>query len=189
MDYPTLKKTPEREQLAPNLARYEETRRTFDWASARSKLSGLPNGRGLNMAHEAVDRHAAGPLANRIAIRWLGKSGERVDLTYARLAELSGRFAGALEALDVKRGDRVFVLSGRLPELYVAALGALKRGAVFCPLFSAFGPEPIRARMAKGGARGPPARSAGSRSWHTTRAGARRSRDRSGSRSPSSRRR
>ena len=47
----------------------------------------------------------------------------------------------------------MFTLAGRLPELYVAALGTLKYGGVFCPMFSAFGPEPIRARMTIGRAR------------------------------------
>src|SRR3989304_1048305 len=41
----------------------------------------------------------------------------------------------------------------RLPGLYVAALGTLKNGSVFSPLFSAFGPEPVRTRLALGGAR------------------------------------
>jgi acetyl-CoA synthetase len=47
----------------------------------------------------------------------------------------------------------VFGLAGRVPGLYVAALGTLKAGAVFAPLFSAFGPEPIRARLEIGDAR------------------------------------
>ena len=51
-----------------------------------------------------------------------------------------------LRALGVGAGERVFALCGRIPELYVAALGTLKHGGVFCPLFSAFGPEPIRQR-------------------------------------------
>jgi acetyl-CoA synthetase len=53
----------------------------------------------------------------------------------------------------VAKGDRVYVLAGRIPELYVAALGALKHRTVFCALFSAFGPEPLRTRMSLGGAR------------------------------------
>ncbi|WDT80411.1 MAG: AMP-binding protein [Candidatus Manganitrophus sp.] len=44
-------------------------------------------------------------------------------------------------------------LAGRIPELYIAALGTLKKRSLFWPLFSAFGPEPIAARMAIGGAR------------------------------------
>lgn len=138
---------------APYLLDDDEARRGFSWASARAELDGLPGGKGLNMAHEAVDRHAAGALAERVAIRWLGKGGERADLRYRDLAEQSARFAGALAALGVQPGDRVFALLGRTPELYAAALGTLKLRAVFCPLFSAFGPEPIRSRMSIGGAR------------------------------------
>ena len=55
--------------------------------------------------------------------------------------------------LGVGKGDRVFVMAGRIPELYIAALGTLKNRSLFCPLFSAFGPEPIRARMAIGQAK------------------------------------
>ena len=53
----------------------------------------------------------------------------------------------------ISKGDRVFSLLGRTPELYIAALGTLKNGSVFSPLFSAFGPEPIKARMSIGNAK------------------------------------
>ena len=139
--------------IPPHLDDYARVCAAFSWEAARAELDGLPEGRGLNIAHEAVDRHAAGDGADRVAIRWLGKSGEVRDYTYARLRELTDRFANALDALGVARGERVYALAGRLPELYVAALGVLKHGSVFCPLFSAFGPEPIRARMRIGGAR------------------------------------
>jgi acetyl-CoA synthetase len=134
----------------PNLGDYDAARRSFDWADAARRLDGLPGGRGLNIAHEAVDRHAAGPDADRVALRWLGKRGERRDLTYAELRAETNRFANLLVALGVEPGDRVFALASRVPELYVAALGALKVGAVFCPLFSAFGPEPISQRLTLG---------------------------------------
>ena len=138
--------------MRPNLLDYRRTCAEFSWSSARAALDGLPGGRGLNIAHEAVDRHAAGPLHDRVALRFLsGDGGGRRDLTYAQLAEATSRFANVLRSLGVGKGDRVFSLLGRVPELYVAALGALKNGSVFCPLFSAFGPEPIRARLALGG--------------------------------------
>ncbi|XXU41646.1 acetate--CoA ligase [Sorangium sp. So ce1000] len=137
----------------PNLADYTEACRRFSWAEARAELTGLPGGQGLNMAYEAVDRHAAGAGRHRVAIRWLGKDGGRVDIRYGELAELTARFAGALAGLGVRPGDRVYTLLGRTPELYVAALGALRHRAIFCPLFSAFGPEPLRARMSIGEAR------------------------------------
>jgi acetyl-CoA synthetase len=137
----------------PNLDDYERVRATFSWEAARAELDGLPDGRGLNIAHEAVDRHAAGSRAERVAIRWLGKRGEIRDYTYRTLRELTDRFANVLMDLGLRRGERVFTLIGRVPELYIAALGTLKYGGVLCPLFSAFGPEPIRARMSIGGAR------------------------------------
>jgi acetyl-CoA synthetase len=104
-------------------------------------------------AHEAVDRHALGPRANHLALRWLGRDGTVRDFTYRELSEASNRFANVLDELGVPPGDTVFVLAGRIPELYIAVLGALKRGCVVSPLFSAFGPEPIRTRMTIGAGR------------------------------------
>jgi len=138
---------------APNLADYETERREFSWAGARAELDGLPGGAGLNIAHEAVDRHAIGPQATVVALRCLGRDGTRREFTYADLRQLSNRFANVLRTLGVAKGDRVVTLLGRVPELHITALGSWKLGAVFCPLFSAFGPEPIKTRLAKSGAR------------------------------------
>ena len=137
----------------PNLLDYEAACRSFSWASARTELEGLPGGAGLNIAHEAVDRHATGAGGSRTALRWLGRDGTRRDFSYAELRELSNRFANVLRGLGVGPGDRVVSLLGRVPELHIAALGTWKLGAVFCPLFSAFGPEPVRTRLEKSGAR------------------------------------
>jgi len=138
--------------VPPNMVDYAQARAQFSWAGARAELDGLPGG-GLNIAHEAVDRHLDGPLAERVALRFLGRRGGARELTYAELARQTDRFANVLAALGVRRGERVFVLAGRIPELYVAALGTLKHGGVFSPLFSAFGPEPIEQRLALGDAR------------------------------------
>lgn len=62
----------------------------------------------------------------------------------------TNQFANVLRSLGVAKGDRVFALMGRIPELYVVALGSLKNLSVFSPLFSAFGPEPIHARLSLG---------------------------------------
>jgi acetyl-CoA synthetase len=85
-----------------------------------------------------------------VALRFLRKGGEVEDLTYAALADGVGRFAHVLADLGVARGERVFLLAGRVPELYVAALGTLAHGAVVCPLFAAFGPEPLHQRLERG---------------------------------------
>ena len=132
--------------VAPNLADIAAVRAGFSWEAARRSLEGLPGG-GLNIAHEAVERHAR---SDKVAFRFLSAQGGRRDVSYAELSRLTSRFANLLRTLGVGRGDRVFVLSGRIPELYIAVLGALKNGSVVSPLFSAFGPEPIATRMKLG---------------------------------------
>ncbi len=131
---------------APNLVDAERLRTSFSWANARAEL-GTPPGDRLNIAWEAVDRQVQEGRGDVIALRWLGKNDERQEFSYAELARLSNRFANVLEGFGIERGDRVCVLAGRIPELYLTALGCWKADAVFCPLFSAFGPEPVRVRL------------------------------------------
>src|SRR6516225_7536060 len=138
--------------IGANLLNYEEYARTFTWAQARALLDGLPGG-GLNIAHEAVDRHVRAGRGDRLALRWIGRDDRIRDFRYSALAAAINRFANVLAQRRVSKGDRVFSLLGRIPELYIAALGTLKNASVFSPLFSAFGPEPIRTRMAIGEAK------------------------------------
>lgn len=151
MNYESIHKTLSALAVPPNLVDYQAETASFRWEEARRGLSGQADG-GLNIGHEAVDRHLEAGLADKVAIRWLGREDARRELTYADLAEASARFANMLAGLGVARGERVFLLSGRVPELYVAMIGGLKFGAVVCPLFSQFGPEPIRQRMQIGDA-------------------------------------
>jgi len=144
-----IRKDPETVARA-NVRDLATARAAFSWGAARRRLDGLPGGRGLNIAHEAVDRHAAGAAGARAALRCHGRDGTVRQLTYAELAAESARFANVLRDLGVRPGDRVFAATGPIPELYVAAIGALKARAVFCPLFSAFGPEPMRQRLELG---------------------------------------
>lgn len=130
-----------------NLRDYRKAWSEFSWEEARGWLDGLPGGRGLNIAHEAVDRHAAHLHPNRLALRWISRAGERRDFTYDDLRRLTSRFANVLSRLGVGKGDVVATLAGRIPAQYVTALGTLKNGSVYTPLFSAFGPDPIVSRM------------------------------------------
>lgn len=124
----------------------EATRQSFELKDALALLDGLPDG-GLNMGYEAIDRHVAGGHGKDVAMRWFGKDGDTRILTYADLATLSSKFANVLADHGLKKGDALFAMMGRVPELYAAAIGTLKSGLVFTPLFSAFGPEPVRTRM------------------------------------------
>jgi acetyl-CoA synthetase len=150
MTWDPIRKDPAKFRVQPNLTDYEAFRREFQWEDAMATLDGLPNGRGLNVAWEAVDRHAAGPRAGHLALRWLGTTGEVRDYSYADLRDASNRFANVLQSLGVEPGDTVFTLTGRIPELYISALGTWKNRSVFSPLFSAFGPEPIHQRIERG---------------------------------------
>jgi acetyl-CoA synthetase len=152
LSWDTILKDPLAERVPPNLLDYQKVRQSFSWDQARAELDGLPGG-GLNIAYEAVDRHVHHGEGDRYAIVWLGKDEVSSIYSYADLARLSSRFANLLRRLGIGPGDKVFALLGRIPELYVAALGTWKNGSVFCPLFAAFGPEPVRARMTIGGAR------------------------------------
>ncbi len=118
------------------------------WEAIAHDLNLEPGGP-LNMAWLAVDRHAAAEGADKPAFRFLSEDGGRSEITYRELARQTDRFGNALKALGVQKGDSVFVLCGRRCELYVAVLGALKIGAIVSPLFPAFGPEPVRNRVAQ----------------------------------------
>jgi len=138
-----IKKTPI-EGITPNVGDYVHCYQSFSWEACQPQ--GLPDG-GINIAFEAVDFHLHDGLADKLALRWISKQDEVIDFSYHDLAEQSSRFASALNALGIEPGARIFSLAGRLPSLYIAALGTLKAGCVFTPLFSAFGPKPIRSRM------------------------------------------
>jgi acetyl-CoA synthetase len=149
MKWESIKKDMVVHGVQPNLLNYETTYSTFHWDKIRQELDGLPNDGGLNIAHETIDRHANGQRRNHLALRWIGKDDSQRDFTYLELQKLTNQFANVLNNLNISSGDRICVLTGRIPELYIAALGTLKYRSVFCPLFSAFGPEPIWQRLSR----------------------------------------
>ena len=135
-----------------HLLDYEKVRTSFSWKNIAQELSGLPDSKGLNIAHEAVDRHAKTEMKDTVALRFIRKDRSFQDFTYGELQKLTSKFANVLQNLGIKKGERIFSLAGRIPELYITALGTLKFTAVFCPLFSVFGPEPIFQRLSRGDA-------------------------------------
>lgn len=138
--------------VIPNLQNYEVEYSSFRYEDVALEFEGLPSG-GLNIAHEAIDRHANGKLSQKTALLWLGENGHRREFTFSQMKEQSAKFANILGSLGLAKGDRVFTLSTRLPELYIAAIGILKNQNVMCPLFSQFGPEPILQRLLRGDAK------------------------------------
>ena len=134
----------------PNLTDYPSMYRSFDWKSVEPAFDWHKTGK-VNMAHEAIDRHARGARRNKIALIYA--DGERVEKhTFEDMMRLSNQFANALVRMGVKRGDRVFVFLPRVPETYVGILGILKVGAIPSPLFEAFMTDAVRDRMQDAGA-------------------------------------
>ncbi len=152
MKFDQIKKEVNKFQVEPNLLNYKETINSFKWEDINSQFQWLPNG-SINIAHEAIDRHANGSLKDKLALIWLGKDNQRKTYTFLDMKKETSKFANVLKKLDIKKGERVFTLCSRLPELYIGAIGVLKNGSVLCPLFSQFGPEPILQRMTRGDAK------------------------------------
>lgn len=113
-------------------------------AAARSFVGDFKTG--INVCAECCDRWAADP--DRIALHWEDASGSRLDMTFAQLRDASGRFANLLTAQGIVAGDCVSVMLPRVPELLIAALGIWRAGAVYQPMFTAFGSKAIEHRLA-----------------------------------------
>jgi acetyl-CoA synthetase len=100
----------------------------------------------FNIAHECVDRHAAGD-PERVAVIVANANGGEDKITFQQLSLLSNRFANLLVAQGIKSGDRIAVMLEPSLPFYVAIFGAIKAGAIAVPLFTLFGHDGIRLRV------------------------------------------
>ena len=100
--------------------------------------------RGINVCHEICDRHAQG---ERIALIHTGLDGQTHQYSFRTLSERAAQFAHYLKSHGIGKGDRVAGLLPRSPELLITILGTLRAGAVYQPLFTAFGPDAIGYRL------------------------------------------
>jgi acetyl-CoA synthetase len=137
---------------AGNLQDYENMCREFNWASVEKEFD-WSNGGVYNIASECLDRHASNWRRNKIALYSISASNDVKKYTFGEMSELTNRFASGLEKYGAQKGDRVFVFLDRTSELYIAALGTIKMGGIFGPLFSAFGPDAVKDRALDCGAK------------------------------------
>ena len=148
MDYEPIRKDAiDQMPVRPNLGDYSGARETFQWEDVLEELDGFEDG-GINIAYEAIDRHAKTALKDKVALYWEGIEGENESYTFGDLCRLTNRFANTLRKLGASKGDRVFTYMDRTPDAYISLLGALKAGCVIGPLFSAFGPDAVKDRLA-----------------------------------------
>jgi acetyl-CoA synthetase len=110
-------------------------------------------GGSINIAHNCVDRHAAGPRASKVALIWEGEDGDTRSVTYAQLSAEVGRLANGLKKLGVQRGDPVGVYMPMTIEAVVAMLAVAKLGAIYLPIFSGFAPDAVATRLIDAGAK------------------------------------
>jgi acetyl-CoA synthetase len=142
-------------RVAPNLPPGDAARERVRFVDVRAQLLDAARGRGMNLGWLCADRHVADGRGDRAALVFLDRAGDgsadhASAATYQALADASSRFANVLRSLDVERGATVASLLGRSRPLVEAALGTWKAHAVFAPLFSAFGPEPLSTRLSLG---------------------------------------
>ncbi|CAK9890274.1 MULTISPECIES: AMP-binding protein [Pseudomonas] len=104
----------------------------------------------LNACVECCDRHVGG---NRIALNWEGRDGSSAQYSFEQLQHAAGRLANVLKAQGVGVGDRVAGLMPRTAELLITVLATWRLGAVYQPLFTAFGPKAIEHRLEQSGAK------------------------------------
>lgn len=127
------------------LASYEEACQSFEWTQAEALFSWNLTGK-VNLAYEAIDRHAESELATKVALLYF--DGDREErYTYADMKKESNRSGNVLKSIGVEKGDRVFIFMPRQPELYFILLGAIKRGAIVGPLFEAFMEQAVHDRL------------------------------------------
>lgn len=129
-----------------NLKNYDETRETFRWEEAEKHFSWAETGR-VNVAYEAIDRHAETYRKNKVALYYRDES-RNEKYTFKEMKELSNKAGNVLKTYGgVNKGDRVFIFMPRSPELYFSILGAIKIGAIVGPLFEAFMEGAVKDRL------------------------------------------
>jgi len=153
VDYAEIpKRAPTQMAVRPNLNSKSALGSSFDWTAMEAEL-GISDREKVNLAHVAIDRHAASSRRDKVALLWEARSGERETYTFARMSALTSKFANVLAGLGIVKGDRVFTFIERIPEAYISVFGALKLGAITGPLFADFGPDPVRDRLKDSGAK------------------------------------
>ena len=101
----------------------------------------------LNLSYNCVDRHVEAGNGDRVAYHWRGEEGEERDITYADLHRDVQRFANALKARGIGKGDVVGIYLPMIPEVVVAMLACARIGAPHNVVFGGFSPEAVRERM------------------------------------------
>ena len=121
--------------------------KVLDWNFTEPKIEWFKGGK-LNITENCIDRHLA-TMADKPAIIWEPNNPEdRVRVvTYARLHKRVCQVAQMLTNNGVKKGDRVCIYMGMVPELAYAILGCARIGAIHSVIFGGFSAQSIADRL------------------------------------------
>jgi acetyl-CoA synthetase len=100
-----------------------------------------------NVAVACLDRHIQTARRNKAAIIWEGEPGEVVTYTYGQLHAEVQKLANALDAIGVKKGDRVAIYLPMVPEAAIAMLACARIGAPHTVVFGGFSADSLRDRI------------------------------------------
>lgn len=134
----------------PNLKNYDEVYANFSWKDVEAAFSWNETGK-VNMAHEAIDRHADSWRKNKVALYYSDEVRDE-KYTFQEMKWLSNQFGNVLKKIGITKGDRVFLFLPRSPETYISLIGTLKIGAIAGPLFEAFMEQAVKDRLENSGA-------------------------------------
>ena len=101
----------------------------------------------LNVSYNCVDRHVEAGNGSRVAFHWHGEEGETRDITYDDLHRDVQKFANALKARGIGKGDVVGIFLPMIPEVAVAMLACTRIGAIHNVVFGGFSAGSVRERM------------------------------------------
>lgn len=124
----------------------------FDWKQEEKKLAWFSDGT-LNIAHSVIDQHLENGNAKKTALIYESDKGEITNFTFEDLSKKSNKVANLLKKHVVNKGDRVFLFLPRVPELFINFIGIVKTGAIAGTMFSAFGPDALKDRLANSSAK------------------------------------
>ncbi|HEY7995152.1 MAG TPA: acetate--CoA ligase [Candidatus Eremiobacteraceae bacterium] len=136
-------------EQAHRLDWFEQWKTVLQWDDARKAARWFDGGL-INASYNCLDRHVDAGHGSQVAFAWEGEPGDTRTFTYAELLAETCRLANALKELGVKRGDRVAIYMGMVPELPAALLACSRIGAIHSVVFGGFSADSLRDRIQDG---------------------------------------
>ncbi len=144
-----------KEAMSDSEAFWTKRAETLEWYQRWEKVLDASNapfykwfvGGKTNITLNALDRHVKTWRKNKLAIIFEGENGDKQSLSYWRLWQEVNKFANVLRSMGVKKGDRVTIYMGRIPELVIAMLATAKIGAVHSVVYGGFSENALADRI------------------------------------------